>query len=79
MAPPGYAPAAAAGAGSYTQMMQAAAGPQPLIGQNPPLGGARAPLPPKKKGIPTMVFVGVGIFVFILLALILYLVLKKPA
>ena len=79
MAPPGYAPAAAAGAGSYTQMMQAPVGAQPLIGQNPPPGGKKAPLPPAKKGVPTMVFVGIGIFVFILLSVVLYLVLKKTS
>jgi len=73
-APPGVAPAAAVGAGSYTQMMQAPAAPQqPLFGQQP--GGAKAPLPPKK-GINPMIFVGVGIFALILIAGILYLVLR---
>jgi hypothetical protein len=72
-APPGVAPAAAVGAGSYTQMMQAPASPQPLLGQQP--GGVKAPLPPKK-GINPLIFVGVGIFALLLIVGILYLVLS---
>jgi hypothetical protein len=71
----GVAPAAAVGAGSYTQMMQSPVAAQPLIGQQP-AGGGKAPLPVQKKGIPTAVFVGVGIFALILIAGILYLVLS---
>ena len=76
-APPGVAPAAAVGAGSYTQMMQAPSGPAQLIGQSP--GGLKAPLPLRKKGPPVWVFVLIGLFVLTLIGGILFLVLRKPA
>ena len=72
--PPGVAPAAAVGAGSYTQMMQAPKAPAPsLLGSNPGV-------PPKaaaKKGTPTWVFIAAGVIVFLLVVAILILVLKK--
>jgi tellurite resistance protein TehA-like permease len=75
--PPGVAPAAAVGAGSYTQMMQAPAAPQSLIGQ--PAGGAKAPVAAKKKGIPPLVFIGAGLLMFLIIVVVLVIVMRKPA
>lgn len=77
-APPGVAPAAAVGAGSYTQMMQTPAAPQSLISQQP--GAAGKPgAAQKKKGIPPLVFIGVGLVVFIIIVLVLIILMKKPS
>jgi hypothetical protein len=76
MAPPGVAPAAAVGAGSYTQMMQAPTAPRPLIGQTPAAG---KPAAAPKKGISPIVFIAAGLIVFLIIVVILVVVMRKPA